>query len=544
MRYNAPHAGATRVRGGPGADGKRVAATVFLWRSRVSPAPAGKGWLSRISGGGPPVPGDPPATTPEATLAGLLRHLPFSWALGLSLFRGRGRLRVSAATVVSVLGIGLGVATLTAVLAVTGGFEEAFRDRILGVYPHVVVMSRGSTFTDYADVAARLAAVPGVVGANPSTYDEMMITSDEGSSGAIVKGVDLDGVDRVSSLRSLTRGGTLEPLRHRPRRPMGVLLGCELMSKLGVQPGGRVSLTTPLRGVEGGGTGPFGMAPTQQAFVVVDCFESGFYEYDARLVILDLAAAQEFLGRGPEVRWIELRLDDLFDTEAIRPALLAALSPYTWKDFARDAVAVRDRIDRVLADAFGDRGAQSVQDLEVAVLRARQELEYGDLGAGPPQRFRLIDWKEMNRNLFGALRMQKVVLALFFLIIVLVAAFNIVGTQLIVARERVKEVSTLVALGASRRKLMAVFVAHGFVLGLLGVVVGLGLGRLVVSGIRALDFGLDPKVYLITELPAVLHWGDALTIAGLSAVVVLLSCLLSSWRATRLNPVDGLRKVA
>ncbi len=482
--------------------------------------------------------------TPEATLAGLLRHLPFSWALGLSLFTGRGRLRVSAATVVSVLGIGVGVATLTAVLAVTGGFEEAFRDRILGVYPHVVVMSRGNTFTGYEEVAARLGTVPGVAGVNPSTYDEMMISSDEGSAGAIVKGVDLDGVDRVSSLRSLTRGGTLEPLRYEPRRPMGVLLGCELASRLGVAPGGRVTLTTPLRGIEGGGRGPLGMAPSQQAFVVVDCFESGFYEYDSRLVILDLTAAQTFLGRGPEVRWIELRLDNLFDSEAIRPALLSVLSPFTLVDFARDAVAVRDRIDRVIDDSFGTAGAGSVQDLEVAVLRSRQALEYSELGSGPPQRYRVIDWKEMNRNLFGALRMQKVVLALFFLIIVLVAAFNIVGTQLIVARERVKEVATLVALGASRRQLMRVFVAHGFVLGLLGVFVGLGLGRLVVSGIRALDFGLDPKVYLITKLPAVLHWGDALTIAGASAVVVLLSCLLSSWRATRLNPVDGLRKVA
>jgi len=150
----------------------------------------------------------------------------------------------------------------------------------------------------------------------------------------------------------------------------------------------------------------------------------------------------------------------------------------------------------------------------------------------------------MNRNLFGALRTQKVVLALFFLIIVLVAAFNIVGTQLIVARERVKEVSTLVALGASRRQLARVFVAHGFALGLLGVLLGLGLGWLVVQGIASIDFRLDPQVYLINELPATLSWADAGLIGGLSLGVVLLSCVLSSWRATRLNHVDGLRKVA
>jgi lipoprotein-releasing system permease protein len=114
---------------------------------------------------------------------------------------------------------------------------------------------------------------------------------------------------------------------------------------------------------------------------------------------------------------------------------------------------------------------------------------------------------------------------------------------LIVARERVKEVSTLVALGASRRQLASVFVVHGFTLGFLGVAVGLVLGWLVVRGIASIDFALDPRVYLISELPATLSWTDALVIGSLSLAVVLVSCLLSSWRATRLNPVDGLRKI-
>lgn len=480
---------------------------------------------------------------PEAILANLLRTLPLSWALGLSLFSGRRRSRISAATVVSILGIGVGVATLTAVLAVTGGFEEAFRDRILGVYPHIVVIQRGEQFKDYEDVAHKLAGIPGVLGTNPSTYDEMMISSDNGSGGVIVKGVDLDGVDRVSSLRSLLRGGTLEPIRWRPGEPMGTVIGCDLMDRLKARPGDQVTLTTPIRGLGGGGAGPFGMAPMQGSFVIRDCFESGFYEYDSRLVVMDLASAQRFLDRGSAVRWIEIRLADLFQTDRMRREVLAVLQPFTLVDFARDALALRRDVGRVLEGALPLDRNPDLGDLAGAVFRVQRALEYSDLGMGPPQRFRVIDWKEMNRNLFGALRTQKVVLALFFLIIVLVAAFNIVGTQLIVARERVRETSTLVALGASRWQLARIFVAHGFSLGILGVVVGLGLGALVVRGIDSLDFGLDPQVYLITRLPATLHWGDALTIAGLSAVVVLLSCVISSWRATRLNPVDGLRKI-
>jgi lipoprotein-releasing system permease protein len=486
-----------------------------------------------------------PAVRAESYVAGLLKSLPFSLALGLSLFSGRRRSRVSAATLVSILGIGVGVATLTAVLAVTGGFEAAFRDKILGVYPHLVVLARGEPFTEYPEATQTLSRLPGVAGTNPSTYDEMMISADGGTAGVIVKGVDLDGVDRVSSLRSLTRGKDLTPLRWREGEPMGVLLGCALMDRLKAKPGDRVSLTTPVRGLDGGGSGPFGMAPVQQAFVVRDCFESGFWEYDSRLVVLDLAAAQKFLGRGTVVRWIEMRLTDMFATEDMRREVLSTLQPFTLFEVVQNIARLQRDLAHVTELALPPPEAQTtVVDLFRAVHEGHQALEYSDLAAGPVQRYRLIDWKEMNRNLFGALRTQKVVLALFFLIIVLVAAFNIVGTQLIVARERVKEVSTLVALGASRRQLARVFVVHGFTLGFLGVAVGLGLGWLVVRGIASIDFALDPRVYLISELPATLSWTDALAIGGLSLAVVLVSCLLSSWRATRLNPVDGLRKIA
>jgi ABC-type lipoprotein release transport system permease subunit len=283
------------------------------------------------------------------------------------------------------------------------------------------------------------------------------------------------------------------------------------------------------------------MAPVQESFQVRDCFESGFYEYDARLVVMDLTSAQRFLNRGPAVRWIELKLADLFATEAMRRDVLAALQPYGVAQLVDDAARVQSGIERILPGTLRE-DPESVVDLVRAVGPVQRAIEYGSY-QGLDQRYRTIDWKEMNQNLFSALRTQKVVLALFFLIIVVVAAFNIVGTQLIVARERVREVSTLVAVGASRFQLLRMFVAHGFTLGCLGVGVGLGLGWLVVEAIKSVDFKLDPKVYLIPKLPAVLHWGDALLIAGLSVLVVLLSCILSSWRATRLNPVDGLRKV-
>jgi len=447
---------------------------------------------------------------------------------------------VSTATVVSVVGIAVGVATLTAVLAVTGGFEEAFRERILGVYPHLVVVARGENFEDYEEVTRRIAEVPGVVGANPSTYDEMMISSDSASAGVIVKGVDLDGVHRVSGLDRLVRARTLEPLRYQEGQPMGVAIGCGLMERLGVRPGDRVTLTSPIRGIEGRFAGPLGMSPIQESFAVRDCFETDFYEYDSRLVVMDLRSAQVFLNRGPAVRWVEVRLEDLFATGPMSREILSHLEPFTLWDLVQDVRRLETDAARVVERLH----PASVPEWVRASGTLYKALLYSDLGAGPPRRFRTIDWKQMNRNIFSALRMQKVVLALFFLIIVVVAAFNIVGTQIVVARERLKEISTLVALGASRAQLYRVFVAHGLTLGAFGIALGLALGLLIVRIIGWIDFALDPVVYHIPKLPASMHPADVTVVAVVSLAVVFVSCLLSSLRATRLNPIEGLRKIA
>lgn len=463
--------------------------------------------------------------------------------MGLSLFAGKSKSRISAATVVSIVGIAVGVATLTAVMSVTGGFEDVFRERILGVYPHMVVLTRGDRFPEYREVAEKLKTIPGVVGVSPSTYDEMMISSDATTSQALVKGVDLDGIEKVSGLTSLLKGHKSDVLKWDGEGPIPVALGCELMSKLEVVPGDTVGLTTPVRGLDTGEANPFAMIPREAQFVVKDCVDSGFYDYDSRLVVMELPAAIKFLDRGPVVRWVEIKLDDLFATDEMKTTILGVLQPYGVTEVIDDIASISDGVSGIIAREMPGDSAATVNSMSNAVLRARRALMYSDVGYGPPEKYRVIDWKGMNRNLFSALRIQKVVLGLFFLIIVVVAAFNIVGTQLIVAKERLKEVSTLIALGASRIQLWKVFVAHGFALGCIGVILGVVLGRGVVAIINSIDFSLDAKVYMINELPARLNWSDALVVAAGSAAVVLLSCVFSSLRATRVNPVDGLRKI-
>jgi len=444
---------------------------------------------------------------------------------------------------VSIAGIAVGVATLTAVMSVTGGFEDVFRDRILGVYPHMVVMNRGDSFPEYQSVSETLKRVPGVIGVAASTYDEMMVSSDTGTSQAIVKGVDLEGIDRVSGLSSLLRGHDLSLLKWDGSGPVPVAIGCELMSSLEVAPGGIIGLTTPIRGMGQGISGGLVMTPREAKFVVVDCVDSGFYDYDSKLVVMELGAAQHFLDRGQIVRWVEVKLNDLFQTESMKSEILRALQPYTIAGVARDVIELQKSVAGTFqAFGIGD-GTLDPASASVMIQRARRSLLYSDIGFGPVQNYRVLDWKDMNRNLFSALRIQKVVIGLFFLIIVVVAAFNIVGTQLIVARERMKDISTLVALGASRMQLWKVFVAHGFVMGCIGVLFGVGLGRAVVAVINSIDFRLDARVYMISQLPATLNWADIALVAFGSAAVVLLSCVFSSLRAIRINPVDGLRRI-
>jgi len=474
-----------------------------------------------------------------------LQIFPAPFALGLMLFRGKKRTGIPVATAVSITGIGVGVATLMSVLAVTAGFEHVLRDKILGVYPHLLVLDRSDVFHDYEEVAQAIRALPEVKGASPSTYDEMMITSDEGSQGVAVKGVDIVHNDEVSNIGSLTAQRSLKTIEYREGEEMGVILGCKLLSKLKAKVGDTVTLTNPIRTIEGTSPGPLGMAPVEAKFKVKDCFNSGYYEYDTRLVIMDLRTAQKFLGRTPAVRWIEVKLQDLFATDKVMKKVLSALEPFTTIDLLQAISRLEKGMERLQArkNALNET-KKALVDLVLEVSSVKDALMFSDIGDTPSSRFRIIDWKRMNKNLFSALATQKVVLALFFLIIVLVAALNIVTTQLVVARERLKEISTLVALGASRAFLYRVFVTHGVVLGVSGVTFGILLGLGVVEVIKSISYPLDPSIYYISSLPAHVTVLDVSVIALLSILVVFLSCLVSSARALRFNPLDGLRKIA
>ena len=436
--------------------------------------------------------------------------------VGLRHLKSKQRSFISTITLISILGVLVGVATLTTVVSVTGGFQEAFREKVLGINSHILVMKYGINFREYRDIIDTVEAIEGVEAASPFIFHEMMISSDATHSRAIVliKGIDPDRTDRVSDLPRYVKEGSISDLRWDPPKPSreeepaprdddeppeedpakkppapdtadlpGVILGRELANKLKTEVGDEIMMISPLRGLNNTWA-PVEMAPTSRRFRVAGVYRSGFHEYDTKLVMVDYRALQDFFNQGDVVTGIELRVEDVF-----------------------------------------------------AVGEITKEIK----GLLPPGRFRTLDWREINRNLFTSLKLQKLVLAIILTFIVIVASFNIVSTLIMIVLDKGKEIAILKSMGASDFGVMQIFMFQGMVIGSIGTLLGLLGGFLCCLAIASTDLGMDPKVYLIDTLPVKMQPWEFMAIALLSLAISFSATLYPSWRAARLPPVEGLK---
>ncbi len=665
-------------------------------------------------------------------MASPLRRFTFATFVAFRLVRSRRSPRLSTVTMLSMAGVAFGVMALTVVLGVTGGFQSAFQERILGLYPHVVVLKRAGDFRDHVEVLSELRQTPGVVAASPATYDDMMIAAGVARAGAVIKGVELSTVDKVIGVESLLTSGSLDSLGEAPtatvegsrvavdgvvnatwmtvvltdagpsllyddrtppntgnarvsvldlrpkpatrvvtlepvagdgeddpplvgrivlgptregelsrsqearagtwmvdvtgelvdltdgtlatlvllapgadgaarsrltvepaRVPMakrtgmvrlvdgrtsggpmglasakgeargpavapgeftgfvpypgrfpGILLGSELAERLDVEIGDDVTLVTPLRGVDNKMLGPYGMAPSSSRHVVTGTFESGFYEYDARLALVNLTAAQRFLNRGDVIRWIEVRTEDLLKAADVKRTMHATIDPFHLETLVGEANRFEGKLERYLA---GDvRGTQlGSPDSFVGGFKNAVQLvnllKYQETDFGHRARFRLIDWKEMNTNLFSALKLQKVVLTIFFLIIIVVGSFVVVGSQVMVIHEKTPDIAILKAMGATAGVIRAVFTLQGLFVAGAGTVVGLVAGVGLCALLDLVDYRLDAAVYFIDRLPVQLDRLDLVIVAVMTGLCTLLATQYSAGRAAAKTPVEGLQ---
>ena len=409
------------------------------------------------------------------------RGLPFELLLGLRYLRARGhRANLSLFVWIGVGGVFLGVSALIVVLAVMTGFQDGIRDKIISANPHILVVEAGGRgVANSAALTARLDPIKGVRSATPFVLQQALFTAQGGAAtGGLLRGVDLASPAVRQAITGEIRLGSLDPLLKPDGRP-AVLLGRELARSLGVVPGEFVTVISPQ-----GAMTAVGLVPKMRRFEVAGLVELGMYEYDSSLAYTSLAAAQEFAGLGDRVTGIEVKLDD------------------PWQ-----ARVVSQRLTGLLAGPYWVR-----------------------------------DWMDMNKNLFAALQLEKLALFIIVTIIVLVAAFAIVGHLVLLVAEKRKEIGILKAMGASAGSIGGIFLVAGMVICVVGTAAGSALGLLLIwvqNTYRIIRLAGD--VYQISYLPMKLTGTDFALVVGATLVISFLATLSPARRAARLDPVEVLR---
>lgn len=471
----------------------------------------------------------------------------------------------------SVFAVSVSSCALCIVLSVMGGFRDDLQRKILGNNAHIVIDREYGTFEGWDPVLGRVRGLEGVRGASPYVSGEVMVTSASNLGGVVLRGIDPDSIGEVTDLPSNMRHGRIEYLRsperllhlstaemsgsllgprlpapdaiegesdarapdepigdsdhssllrdidrllaelpqgeqdgapnqdafgriedpsgllamppplHRPREVLpGIIVGQELARSLRLHVGDDVNVVSPL-----GDLGPAGPIPKSRPFRVAGIFYSGMYEYDMKVAYTDLATAQRFLSTGDAISGIEIRVDDWEQAEHAATGLATAI--------------------------------------------ARPEL-------------RVRSWQEVNRNLFGALALEKLAMFITLGIAILVASFCIIGALVLMVQEKGREVGILKAMGAEDRHIIAVFMLQGLFIGTVGAAIGLGLGWVVCFAAEHLGLvPLNPEVYYIDRLPIHTDPSEFLAV-GISAIVIcLLATIYPAFLGSRLKPVDALR---
>ncbi|MHB1014190.1 MAG: lipoprotein-releasing ABC transporter permease subunit [Desulfurivibrionaceae bacterium] len=407
----------------------------------------------------------------------------FEWFVCLRYLRAKRKHGfISIISLISIAGVMVGVMALIVVLAVMTGFTSEFRDKILGINSQVVVQNYTGDITNYEEVAAKVRTVKGVTGVTPYLYSQAMITSGEGGTGAVLRGLDPATAQGVLSLEKHLRQGKIADLAAGPgngaRRPPGIILGKELAAQLHVSMHDRVRLISA-----SGPLTPMGVLPKFFTCQVVGIFETGMYEYDSALAYVSLATAQQFFDLPGAVHGLEVKTRDL-----------------------NEAGQVAKRIEQALGPDFFAK-----------------------------------DWMRMNRNIFSALALEKTALSVIMALVVMVAAFNIVSTLIMVVMEKNKDIAILKSMGATSGSIMRIFIYEGLVIGLAGTFLGVlgGLGLCAI--LSRYQFIKLPDVYPVSTLPVLVLPSDVILIALSAMVITLVATLYPSWQAAKVDPAVALR---
>jgi len=532
--------------------------------------------------------------------------MSFDWTLAIRYLQSKKRSFISVGTLFAILGVALGVAALATVMSVTGGFQKQFRDKVLGVNAHVLILKRTPEFHEYRKRMDEVAKVPGVTAVAPFVINPMLVTAGEHTAtGVLMKGVDPERMPAVldmpkqiveGSLVGMRRAGAKPPERSKgtfgfedhpaPTTSVaptpsaapsgsasansndpflklmeetlekkkkeneqaakeddeakgatadagpaaetsvenapsgsiepdggyaselppddhedlaikeinkteeaktadadlpGVAIGRTLATNLKVNIGDRIRITSPAIGFSLSGST---RTPVARQFRVIAIFEAGFDQYDSKLVYVDMYEAQAFYDQGDSVTGIEMRVADIDNSKK-----------------------VKTDIEKMLNNGV----------------------------------YHVMDWEELNRPLFTALKIQQIGMSAVLALIIIVAAFTVIATLIMIVLDKRKEIAVLKAMGARDGAILRAFLYQGLVIGAIGTSIGLAIGLVVCRVLLVYGFPLDPKVYFISRLPVEIRPQEFLLTGAIAIFICLCATIIPAMHASSIRPADGLR---
>ncbi|MBR6467683.1 MAG: lipoprotein-releasing ABC transporter permease subunit, partial [Desulfovibrio sp.] len=396
------------------------------------------------------------------------------------LFARRKQAFIYVISIMSILGVALGVAALVVVLGVYNGLTTDMRDKILGANAHGIVMSyMPDAFAEHPELLGEVLKTPGVTGATPFIYTEVMLSAGKGVKGLVLRGIDPKTAPSVLTMLRKMKRGSIARLSQTEGLP-GIVIGEELAKRIGLGIGSRVNLLSP-----SGQKTAAGFQPRIRAFEVAAIFKTGMFEYDSSLAFVTLDACRDVLGLDPGfLSGIEITVDDVFKADVIA-----------------------QRISSTVGSPFYAR-----------------------------------NWMEMNANLFAALKLEKIGMFILLAMVVLIGSFSIVATLVMLVMEKTKDIAVMLSMGATRRTIRRIFMLQGTIIGFVGTLLGYALGLTVGYLLKRYQFiKLPENVYTLDHLPIIITLSDVLIIGAAAMLLCFLATLYPARQAARLKPAEALR---
>ncbi len=386
---------------------------------------------------------------------------------------------ISLVTLLSMAGVAVGVMALVVVISVMSGAENSFREKLLGLNPHLLIMNVSGSFDNYKDIMNKTLKLKSVENVSPILSGQVMARSASSFTGALLRGIDPIGkVKLVKGFSPEKLQQALKPQGSNGSYP-GIIIGKQLAESLGVTVGSKLILMSP-----GGISSPVGNIPAMARYQVNGVFESGLYEYDSTLIYINIIEAQKITGMKNGISALGVWVDDIYSVDSLKDKILSGVDH---------------------------------------------------------NRFYIRDWMNINKSLFSALKLEKTAMFIILTLIIFVAAFNIASALMMIVMEKTRDIAILKTMGATDKIIRKIFMIKGMIIGTLGTIFGTISGVTICFLLHRYDFIRLPEAYPFRTLPVELNFTDVFVIAIAAISICFVSTIYPSGKASGMDPVEALR---